>query len=262
MNIIHCNLTSFRYIKQESINDESNLFGDILQGTFLEHYRNLTYKHLMGLRWASIACTKASYILKVDDDIVFNLEKTYKLLKSNNINLDNTILGYMLNDTRPRRNKENKWYVTWDEYPKSVYPPYVSGWYYIITPKVASKIVDVAIYHPCFWIDDVFVTGILTDALGIKLRHVPNVFWLEYYELLDCCLRDMIQKSIRCDHVVGPNGGRDNLLVEFNNAARNCDSWGNCTERNKDKPLKIVCVVYHDRTIFSEGKAEIKLLKL
>ncbi|KAJ0173656.1 hypothetical protein K1T71_010805 [Dendrolimus kikuchii] len=250
-----------KYIKQEAINDESNVFGDILQGSFVEHYRNLTYKHLMGLRWASAACKKASFILKVDDDTVFNFQKTYKLLKSN-INLDNSVLGYMLNDTRPRRNKENKWYVTWDEYPRSVYPSYVSGWYYIVTPKVASRIVDEAIYHPYFWIDDVLVTGILTEALSIKLIHVPNDFWLEYYELLECCIRDMIQKSIRCDHVVGPNGGRDNLIVEFNDAAKHCDSWGNCTVRSKDKPLKNVCVVSHDRSIFSEGKAEFNMLKL
>ncbi|KAJ0173657.1 hypothetical protein K1T71_010806 [Dendrolimus kikuchii] len=205
-------------IKQEAINKESNLFGDILQGSFVEHYRNLTYKHLMGLRWASAACTKASYILKVDDDTVFNFDKTYKLLKSN-ISLDNSILGYMLNDTRPKRNKENKWYVTWDEYPRSVYPSYVSGWYYVVTPKVASRIVDEAIYHPYFWIDDVFVC---------------DGFWLEHYELLECCFRYMVQKSIRCDHIVGPNGGKDNLIVEFNDAATRCDNWGNCSKQSED----------------------------
>lgn len=250
-----------KYIKQEAINDESLLYGDILQGSFVEHYRNLTYKHLMGLRWASNVCQKVSYILKVDDDTVFDFDKTFKLLQGN-IDLDNTLLGYMLNYTKPRRNKDNKWYVTWDEYPRNVYPSYLSGWYYITTPKVVSRIVDEALYHPYFWIDDVLVTGILTEALNIKLQHVPNGFWLEYYELLECCLGDMIKKSIRCEFTVGPNGGRDNLIIEFNNAVKNCNAWRNCTERSISKPLKSVCVMFHDRRIFSEGQAEVELLKL
>lgn len=35
----------------------------------------------MGLKWASSECQTASYILKVDDDTVFNINKTYEFLK-------------------------------------------------------------------------------------------------------------------------------------------------------------------------------------
>ncbi|XP_073950467.1 beta-1,3-galactosyltransferase 5-like [Choristoneura fumiferana] len=248
-----------KYINQNAIEDESRAFGDILQGSFIEDYRNLTFKHLMGLQWASTNCSEAFYILKVDDDTVFNLERTYKLLKSLRLKGD-FFMGYMLNNTKPIRKHLNKWYVTWEEYPRNDYPPYLSGWYYITTPNAARRVTNEAIYHPYFWIDDLLITGLLTEALNIKLVQVPKGFWLEYYELLECCLRDMIKEKIMCDATVGPNGGRNNLIVEFNDALNLCWSTKNCSARTKEKDLSKVCVAYRARSIFSDGKPEIKYL--
>lgn len=217
----------------------------------------------MGLKWASSECQTASYILKVDDDTVFNIDKTYEFLKKIPVSdRDDLVMGYILNNTKPRRNEQNKWFVTWEEYPRSIYPSYLSGWYYIMSPKIAAVITDEAIYHPFFWIDDIFVTGLLTEALGIQLKQLPQDYWLEYYELLECCLRDMMQKSIKCDYVVGPNGGRTNLIVEFNEAYANCSKRSNCTSRLKDHILKKECVMFRDRAIFSDGRAEIHHINL
>lgn len=250
----------FRYITQEAIIDESNTFNDILQGSFYENYRNLTYKHLMGLEWASSECNKVSYILKIDDDTVFNIKKTYEFLKTLPKD-DELLMGYILNYTLPKRNKQNKWYVTFDEYPRSIYPPYLSGWYYIISPKVASLICDEAMYNSFFWIDDIFVTGLLIESLGLKLKQLPDKYWLEYYEQLECCLRDMITKSIKCEYVIGPNGGRENLIVEFNEAYANCERWKNCTIRS-DYDIKKACIVTKERTIFSNGQPEVHHINL
>jgi hypothetical protein len=35
------------------IDEESKRYGDIVQGSFLDSYRNMTYKHVMGLKWAA-----------------------------------------------------------------------------------------------------------------------------------------------------------------------------------------------------------------
>lgn len=261
MDIHTSDIINFRYITQNAIEDESRTFGDILQGSFIEDYRNLTFKHLMGLQWASSNCSEAVYILKVDDDTVFNLERTYKLLKSMNLKGD-FFMGYMLNNTKPIRQHQNKWYVTWEEYPRNDYPPYLSGWYYITTPEAARRVTNEAIYHPYFWIDDLLITGLLTEALDIKLVQVPKGFWLEYYELLECCLRDMIKEKIMCDTTVGPNGGRNNLIVEFNGALNLCWNTKKCSPRTKEKDLAKVCVAYRARSIFSDGKPEIKYLRL
>ncbi|RZB41646.1 beta-1,3-galactosyltransferase 5, partial [Asbolus verrucosus] len=201
------------YLKQESILDESKRFGDIIQGNFLEAYRNLTYKHIMGLKWVSEHCQTAKYVIKMDDDIVVNIEKTVRLL--NDISLSKSLMaGYILRDMLPIREPANKWYVTKEEYRHSKYPPFVSGWFYVTTPKIAGKLVFLSHYFDYFWIDDVYVTGILTQKLRIKLYDLKKYFTL-YPEFLQCCMND-IQKRLDCDILVGPNGGDNNLFYEFN----------------------------------------------
>ena len=44
---------------QSKIEEESALYGDIVQGTFHDSYHNLTYKHVMALDWAVTFCPQA-----------------------------------------------------------------------------------------------------------------------------------------------------------------------------------------------------------
>jgi hypothetical protein len=41
-----------RSLRQDEVERENEQHKDIIQGNFAEAYRNLTYKHLMGLQWA------------------------------------------------------------------------------------------------------------------------------------------------------------------------------------------------------------------
>lgn len=59
---------------------ESQKYNDLLQGDFLENYKNLTLKHLMGLKWASSNC-KANFLIKTDNDIVLDIFEILKLLQ-------------------------------------------------------------------------------------------------------------------------------------------------------------------------------------
>jgi len=52
---------------------ESDAYGDIIQEDFLDAYRNLTYKGIMGLKWVSTYCQQARFLLKTDDDIFVNM---------------------------------------------------------------------------------------------------------------------------------------------------------------------------------------------
>ncbi|XP_063367602.1 beta-1,3-galactosyltransferase 2-like [Cydia amplana] len=167
-------------LTQSQIEEESKKFHDILQGAFTDSYRNLTIKHLMGLQWVTTNCPNASYILKVDDDTVFRFEKILSILLRTAEDEENFILGYQLNNTEPKRDKTNKWYVSLEEYPEKEYPSYVSGWYYVTTPTVAAKLINEAMYHPYFWVDDVLVTGILIGALKMRIIPLPDEFWYEY----------------------------------------------------------------------------------
>src|SRR6218665_341466 len=58
---------------QQIVEEESRNFGDIVQADFLDTYNNLTYKSLMGLRWATTYCPEAKYVMKIDDDTFVNM---------------------------------------------------------------------------------------------------------------------------------------------------------------------------------------------
>jgi hypothetical protein len=62
----------------QSIKYENDLYQDIVQEDFVDSYRNLSYKGVMALKWISLYCPQASYILKTDDDMIVN---TFTLLK-------------------------------------------------------------------------------------------------------------------------------------------------------------------------------------
>lgn len=46
---------------------------DFLQGDFLDAYENLTYKHVMVLKYIVYHCPNVQYVLRVDDDALVNM---------------------------------------------------------------------------------------------------------------------------------------------------------------------------------------------
>lgn len=214
---------SDKYTSQKAIEDESRRFGDIIQGNFIEAYRNLTYKHVMGLGWAAQYCSQANFVIKMDDDIVVNVDRIPKLLEmfSNN-KQDSFIAGYILRNMSPIREPANKWFVTNEEYSSNKYPPFVSGWFYITTPKTCLNLYKTSKTMKFFWIDDAFVTGILAKLLRIRHYDISKYFTV-HSEFLDCCVNDIRMKNTACDILIGPNGGNNNLFFDFNNAVAICN---------------------------------------
>ncbi|XP_066600492.1 beta-1,3-galactosyltransferase 5 [Prorops nasuta] len=245
-------------ISQSALLDEANRFHDILQGNFIESYKNLTLKHLMGLQWVVNNCINAQFIMKMDDDIVANLYEMPQLLKDNLIN-NNTISGYILRSMKPIRNTSSKWFVNKVDYPFDVYPDFASGWLYITTLPVARKIVDsVSLNQQYFWIDDVFITGILREELGIKLNSINHLYATDY-RYLNCCLHGQ-QKHLKCDYMIGPNGGDNKLQLKFKNFAKFCHRQ--CVDRTKQFSVNKTCITVYETQKLQNGHAKIQSLKI
>lgn len=45
---------------QSKLEEENKRYQDLIQGNFLDAYRNMTYKHVMGLKWATYYCPSKS----------------------------------------------------------------------------------------------------------------------------------------------------------------------------------------------------------
>ena len=58
---------------QMSLEEESQQHGDLVQGDFLDTYRNLSYKAIMGSLWVAEFCGQAEFVVKIDDDCFLDL---------------------------------------------------------------------------------------------------------------------------------------------------------------------------------------------
>ncbi|XP_015792479.1 beta-1,3-galactosyltransferase 1-like [Tetranychus urticae] len=171
----------------QQIAKESKQFGDIVQGTFLDSYRNLTRKHIMGLTWAALYCPLASFILKMDDDVLLNYTFISDYLDSQfpSYSMDpflvrtpiKMIIGYVMPRSPVIRDKTSKWYVDSSEYGDDFYPTFVSGWGYITSIDVIHLLLNQIKDTPMFWIDDIYVTGMLRSKLTDIYFYSINQFF-------------------------------------------------------------------------------------
>lgn len=202
-NVSHFNIrTVFLLAKpenghlQKSIKMESDTNGDIVQGNFVDSYHNLTYKYVMGLKWVSYYCKSAKFILKTDDDIFVDIIQLISFLRGYLVNSfppKNFMSCYVIYKPIPKRSIKDKWKVSYEvrvhmkinltintncfhffcskhsqEYPDARYPRYCYGWGVIMSPDVVFAVYKQSKNANFFWIDDVFVTGMLAAKVGIN----------------------------------------------------------------------------------------------
>ncbi|KAG8235631.1 hypothetical protein J437_LFUL014889 [Ladona fulva] len=170
---------------QQKIIEEDQMNEDIIQGYFFDSYRNLTYKHVMGLKWATYFCSQANYVLKTDDDVFVNIPALVRYLSdpfsSNNLKAfpKKYILCSRQDQARVRRSYRSKWHVKPREYGSSVYPSYCSGSMILYSYKVVTQLYQRAQVTPYFWIDDVHVSGTLVAQLNITQTDVGDLMLTE-----------------------------------------------------------------------------------
>lgn len=155
---------------QEAIEQEQDLHGDLVQGNFEDSYRNLTYKHVMGLKWITYHCAQAKFVLKTDDDIFVDMFQLVYYLKGQlSVGQSKNIIScYVISNPYPRRSTRSKWRVSFQEYPQQYYPRYCSGWGIVMSPDVVFRLYNVSRQLPFFWVDDVYVTGLLAERLHLQ----------------------------------------------------------------------------------------------
>ncbi|KAK6167994.1 hypothetical protein SNE40_021906 [Patella caerulea] len=152
--------------KQAVINTEYSRYGDIIQGNFIDAYHNLTYKAVMGLHWVSHYCSQAKYVVKLDDDVVFDMWRFLSMFHARNRFMSNSMYCYVRVDGKIHR--KGKW-----EVPKEMFKGYSSypfqhciGFTVIYSGDIIPALYRASFKEPFFWLDDVYVTGILRIAAG------------------------------------------------------------------------------------------------
>ena len=83
---------------------------------------------------------------------------------------------FNLQKQRVIRADHNKWFVSEQEYPFRFYPPWCKGYGVFMTRDVVRKLYTASSDMRNFWIDDVYVTGILAWRAGIKVRNFRHKY--------------------------------------------------------------------------------------
>ena len=164
-------LTNDSNVQQQLISEVAR-HHDIVQGEFIDSYRNLTYKSIMGLQWASTSCYNARFILKTDDDTFVNIDRIVGYLET--LDPQEEFVAGNCFTTRPIRDQKSKWYIREDEYGASHYPMYCNGFSYIMSMPTVRHLLRVQANVPYIYIEDVYITGMCRNALNIPYRHLPS----------------------------------------------------------------------------------------
>ncbi|CAF0918730.1 unnamed protein product [Rotaria sp. Silwood1] len=183
---------------------------------------SVTLKELHAYRWLEQHCSSVKYIFKTEDDLFVNsllIHELIRELKTDSNNVQNRYLynislnslflaqtaseaskflfGWAYQPGRPERNLNiSQYYVTYEEYPRELYPRYCSGFGYLMNSKTRDLLTTEGfkIEHP-FRFSDIFITGILPETLSFVCETLPFTF---YQGSTDECLK-LIRKSNTID---------------------------------------------------------------
>ncbi|KAJ8318415.1 hypothetical protein KUTeg_003506 [Tegillarca granosa] len=160
----------------ELINEESTQHGDLIEGNFTDSYYNLTLKVLLGLKWVTLFCNDATFVVKADEDTFVNLPKLIKVLQQKPVGPRGKIFGCF--HWRHPVLRSGKWKLDPSLYPFSRYPNYVSGGSYFISINLVSRLFKASEYFPYIFVEDAFITGILKKAVNTTIATLPGVTFL------------------------------------------------------------------------------------
>lgn len=140
-----------------ALSDEYYEYGDIIQGHFIDFYQNLTLKTISYLEWVDTFCSQAKYVLKTDDDVFINVHRLMTFLNK-------------------RKKKRVIYGRVYKNLSKPSYPWFCTGPAYVMTGDIIHDLYVQALKTNYLPNEDVFITGIVANSLGIKRIHANDFY--------------------------------------------------------------------------------------
>jgi beta-1,3-galactosyltransferase 1 len=164
---------------QESVRKEFEQHRDILQGDFADTARNSTLKGLMALQYVSEFCSHASYVIKTNDDTFLNVFEMINVMNRSRSHR-NAVICPLWQDNSMKILRDPKtcmeWCVADDELPgRTHFPQYCAGLAFILSRDLIRPLYEISRSTPYFWIDDVYITGLLIPRIVAKYGSVHYV---------------------------------------------------------------------------------------
>ncbi|EPB71936.1 N-acetyllactosaminide 3-alpha-galactosyltransferase [Ancylostoma ceylanicum] len=136
---------------QDLIIEESGIYGDILQADYIDAYRNITLKQLAELRFFASSCENLFAVVKLDDDVAWGVNRTAEFV-SKNVHPNELYCAKS---------------ITKEEWGRGQFPTHCLGMIYIVSLSAIKRMLAT--------IDDVFITGVLTEASNVTIRNIEDI---------------------------------------------------------------------------------------
>ncbi|VDN13126.1 unnamed protein product [Dibothriocephalus latus] len=163
----------------DTISNEAARFDDIILTDFTDTYYNLTFKTLLNLRFAHVACGGASPLFAfMDDDHGLNLAALLDYFHTfegkHQGQLRHSVFGFVYQRPKVIREPGHKWALTRSEMPFYMYPAYAAGPCYVIGTEAVAALSIAAAFTKPLTMEDAYV-GLIAAKLGIKMHNLPDV---------------------------------------------------------------------------------------
>ncbi|KAL3284580.1 hypothetical protein HHI36_018737 [Cryptolaemus montrouzieri] len=143
------------------IEKEQILYEDIIR---FNSYNSMNHvlKTVAMLEWVHIFCSEAKFLLKTNDNVFVNVFKLLVLIPRLN-QTDRAVYGKL----------ESNWTISGIEN-SSIFPDFTIGPSYLIPINLCEELFLAALKHSYIRWEDIFLTGLVADALGIKRIHIST----------------------------------------------------------------------------------------
>lgn len=118
---------------------ESQAYGDMQLMPFVDYYSLISLKTI-AICTMGTKILPAKYIMKTDDDAFVRIDEVLSSLKQKVS--DGLLYGLISFESKPQRDRDNKWFISAEEWPHESYPPWAHGPGYIISRDIAKFVVQ------------------------------------------------------------------------------------------------------------------------
>lgn len=156
------------------IDVENDLYDDVIRVNFQDSYDNLTLKTISMLMWADDYCPKASFVLKIEDDVYLNVDRLLNYIEKLDPK-ERSIHGWV-ESWKPNRNPKSQNYISYQQYQSDEAIKFAKSPAYLLPQQIIKELYEEALNYKYIQIEDVFITGIVRNKLKIEL-----IFNVEFF---------------------------------------------------------------------------------
>lgn len=165
-------------INNENIKKEERYYHDIIQFDFINNYYNLTLLTLLSIEWIYKHVKKYDYVMKCDEDMIPNINKIFRLIKSFPKKEVPFLAGYKCRKSKVSRKKKAYGYIPYSMYNNKYLPEYVFGGFMFYSKKSIEIIYnDNVSIVPIVYKEDVYI-GLIADKYKFRLIDIKKDYSL------------------------------------------------------------------------------------